>query len=433
MGNTFSLIMIVQVENHYQLSDKVKLKAAIVLRPRAQCDGLTDQCLGNLKFFTTEMDNSFLLNFSNDVGRSVLNRRQKFRERPFAYLITTGRNFHIQSFVRSMMVILKAPRVKLFLHFLVSPRKRITQQLGFQSFVKSFVFSTSLRMSRSTIANQNSKTHKPNRQLTKRIVSMISPRRTVVGDHLVRQTILTECLNQARLHRFSAFVQTCLQHHRVTRVIIQNCQRMAAAFRTSNVSFEIHLPKVIRMLSLKSLKRRMFQSFKFINQSIPSQNLGDCAGCRNIANSMVLQKSSDFSTTPRTVLFAHLYDRLFDCCSNAVWTVHRTAGHILQTRFAAILKTLKPFIASFAADTKVFAKPAYVFAISCQINKFFSKINHARLFPGHRCLPPDERHHNPLKSVTYVSERLLPMSPVCTSPFIRGRNCFHAFHCGGAL
>jgi hypothetical protein len=53
MVDTFSLIMIVQIDNHYELSDKVEFKEASAFRPIAQCDGIAGQCLGRVGLHPT--------------------------------------------------------------------------------------------------------------------------------------------------------------------------------------------------------------------------------------------------------------------------------------------------------------------------------------------------------------------------------------------
>jgi len=39
----FSLSMIAQIDNHYELSDKEEVKEPIALRPRAQCELVQEQ------------------------------------------------------------------------------------------------------------------------------------------------------------------------------------------------------------------------------------------------------------------------------------------------------------------------------------------------------------------------------------------------------
>src|SRR5687767_887 len=115
MGNTFSLVMIIEIENCYELSDKVELKDPIALRPRAQCDGKANQCSGNLDLATFEMNNPAILNFADDVSDSVFDGRQTFRKRSLANLKARRGRGHIQRFVRSIVVVFETPLIKLLL------------------------------------------------------------------------------------------------------------------------------------------------------------------------------------------------------------------------------------------------------------------------------------------------------------------------------
>ena len=389
MGDTFSLIMIIQVDNYHKLSDKVELENPIGLRPRAQSDGKANKCSGNLELTTLEMNNSTILNFPDDVAGSIFNRWQRLWEGSVADPKAKCRNVQIQSFMRTMMVVFETPFIKLSLSLIDSPGNRFAQQFSFQCSVKSFIFSKSFWMRWRAVANQNAKPHQPNSQLAKWISTLVAPRWTVVRNDLVRQTILTKRSDQMRLHSRSAFIQTCFQNHRVSRMIIQHRQRMAPPFRASNMSFKIHLPKIVRMLTFKSLKRRSFQTFNFIDKSMPSKYFCDRTWNWNFTHATVLQKSSDFSATPGSMPFPHPKDCFFHNTTGPIRAMNRPARKVFQTFISAFFKTLDPFIASLAADPKIFAKLTYVFIIFCQINKFLSKMYHTYLFPRHRCLPPD--------------------------------------------
>src|SRR4030095_15341922 len=138
--------MISQIDNCNELSDKIELKGAIALRALAQCDVITDKCMRDSKFTSLEVNNSFLLNLPNYVGRPIFDGWQRFWKSPFASLIATCRNFHIESFMRTIVVIGKSPLVKSFLNFLISPGERLTQYFCLKCSVKPFIFSKSLRM-----------------------------------------------------------------------------------------------------------------------------------------------------------------------------------------------------------------------------------------------------------------------------------------------
>src|SRR5436309_7491200 len=156
--------MIVEINGQNKLTDEVQIKDSIALRPRAQCDGLTAERFGNFKFPATEVNDSVLLNLSNDIIGSVLYRWEYLRKVTITNLVTAGRNFQAKGFMRTVMVITEPPRVKSSLCFFVSPREKITKQFRFKGSVKPLIFSKRLRMSGSAVTNQNSQPHKPNGQ-----------------------------------------------------------------------------------------------------------------------------------------------------------------------------------------------------------------------------------------------------------------------------
>jgi hypothetical protein len=355
------------------LSDKVKVKDPIALRPRAQCDEMADECLGNPQLSPLKENNSFVVYLSHNIGRSIFNGRHNLRKSSLAYLISTRWNFQTQSFMRSVVVIFETPLIKLLLRLLISPSKRLAQQFGFQSLMKPFVFPQSFRMSRKAIASQNTKPYQPDRKLGKRAVPRISPRRTIISDYLIRQTILAKCVDQTILNRFGSFVQTRLQYHRVTRMIIQNSQRVTTTLRASNMPLEIHLPQIIRMFSFKSLKSDRLLGFKFINQSMTPKNLSYCARGWNIVVPEILQSSPDLPTTPNWMLTTNLQHCFFYRLTDLSRTIYWAPRAIDKAFFPLSRITVNPFVPSFTADSEPFAQRTDVSAVSRKFNKFFSE------------------------------------------------------------
>src|SRR5437870_13237546 len=93
------LIMIVEINGQNKLTDEVQIKDSIALRLRAQCDGLTTKCFGNFKFPAMEVNDSVLLNLSNDVTGSIFYGWQRIRKAAIADLIAAGRNLRAKSFM----------------------------------------------------------------------------------------------------------------------------------------------------------------------------------------------------------------------------------------------------------------------------------------------------------------------------------------------
>ena len=189
------------------------------------------------------------------------------------------------------------------------------------------------------------------------------------------------------MHSASSFIQARFQGQRKARSIIQNRQRMAPPFRTSNVSLKIHLPQIVWILPLKSYKFPMFVRFSFIDKSIAFENLADRTCSWHLRMSHVLQAALDLSTAPTSVFYANSDDRFFHLFCNPIGTDFRPARKIIQPFFSSRFEPLQPLVTRLATDSKSSAQDAEVSAISGQVNKLFSQRNHTCLFPRHGCAP----------------------------------------------
>jgi hypothetical protein len=83
-------------------------------------------------------------------------------------------------------------------------------------------------------------------------------------------------------------------------MIIQNTQGMTvAAFFQGKIAFEIHFPKLVRVLLLKALIRSVFASFFCINLAISTQDLRDGTRARQFGMPFPLYVRLDFTTAPK--------------------------------------------------------------------------------------------------------------------------------------
>src|SRR5262249_24291121 len=319
---------------------------------------------------------------------------------------TSGRHIHIQGFMRAMGVVLKSPMIKFPLHLVCSPRQRLPEQLGFQGSMKTFFFSERFRVSWSTVTDQNANTHQPDAQCAESAIAAIPPRRTIVANNLVGQTILPKSINQVTLYFLTFLDQACFQHQTIPRMIVENGQWMTVTLRTRHVSFEIDLPKIIWIFPLKSLKRAMLCGFKFINQSIAPKDRSDrtCSWYCTISN--VSQSAPDFPTTPTLMLGSNFDHRLFDSIGNSSWTSDRPARLIYKSTFPRQPITTDPLVPSLPANPKPQTQSRNVSFVLSEFYKFLPKRFHTSLFPGHRCLLATGAILTTIKSVNYVSEHL---------------------------
>ena len=106
------------------------------------------------------------------------------------------------------------------------------------------------------------------------------------------------------LDRILFLVRTTLQADVKTRMIILNRQGMAATWGRFYMTLEIHLPKIIGLLSLKALPGLMFERFRSINLTITLQHRRHRAGGRNYFLAQGVQPDRDLTTAPRWMTMA---------------------------------------------------------------------------------------------------------------------------------
>jgi hypothetical protein len=120
------------------------------------------------------------------------------------------------------------------------------------------------------------------------------------------------------------------------------------------------------------------------------------------------------------MLISQFTDRLLDLLIRTGRRDAWTAGAIRQALVARGLESFEPLVTSLATDREALAQAAEVDAFSLREPDKFTTLGHQRThFPGH-LLSLLRGKNSPLKSVTYVPERLLPMSPVYTRQVVDG-------------
>src|SRR5215467_3551795 len=111
---------------------KVHIVNAISHR-RAQGHGITAERFPDAELSSAESDMPVGLHFPDLIGRVVLDRRQLFSERARTRLITTSRHGHVQSFMRSHVIVAVTPFVKPRLHLPKVSKDSLGQDLDFQT------------------------------------------------------------------------------------------------------------------------------------------------------------------------------------------------------------------------------------------------------------------------------------------------------------
>src|SRR6266550_5586373 len=291
------------------------------------------------------------LNFTHLVDRAVFKRRQLFRKRSLADLISTRRHVHVQSFMRSHMIVAVAPFIKTNLHRFKVAKDPLGQYFNFQTAMKAFVFALGLRMIRPTVANANAQEQEPNRQRRVLMLEVVSPRRPVIHQHALGQAITAKSGRKLLFYGPGLFVAAGLQAQRITRVIIEHSQRMTTrAVAQSKVAFEIHLPKLIGPLLLKPLVAALYFVSRRAHSSVAPQNsMHGAPGYRSLRRWW--QTPFDLARAP-AVSIANQEHLLLYLRGGAAGRMLWPARSVCQVYAARWLAPLQPFVSGLAADPK---------------------------------------------------------------------------------
>src|SRR5271165_5255541 len=109
--------------------------------------------------------------------------------------------------------------------------------------METLVLALGLGMVGTAVADLDSKTHQPYREDGVRPSTGVAPRRTVVHQHRKRQSVATKQRGQAAADRQVLLIVARLDAQRITGVIVEYGERMTAALRHREMTFEVHLPQ----------------------------------------------------------------------------------------------------------------------------------------------------------------------------------------------
>src|SRR5262245_39025918 len=358
----------------------------------------------------------FAADTTNYISCRVVQFRQPLREKPLAHPVARSRDCHPQRLVRTLAVIDLAPPIKSRLAIGDQAEGMIAQQFLSERAMKALVLALRLRVVRARMRNEYAQPQQPDGQhgVVILLIAARAPRHAVVHRHPPGQPIAAEGLNQGRPYGLGRLITAGLQNQGEARMIIERSQRIAATGIEREVAFEIHLPQIIRRRVLESLPGLVFFRLLRIKPPMSAQDLGDRARRRRVLPAEGLQAGVQFPPSPGRMLISQFTDRLLDLLIRTARRVVWTAGAIRQTLVARGLEAFEPLVTSLATDREALAQPAEVDAFSLREPDKFTTLGHQRIhFPGH-LLSLLRGKNSPLKSVTYVPERLLPMSPVCT-------------------
>src|SRR5438874_4598834 len=355
---------------------------------------------------------------------TIVDVGQDFRKRAGADLITTGRHRHPQSLVGALVIIDLAPQGKAGLHRGVIPVTAALQHFQLQGAMEALFLALSLRMIRATMTDANAQAQQPDGQRGIGMVRVISPRRPVIHQHALRQSIATKRFPQDPLHGLARFIPASLQTQGITRMIIQDRQGMATLpIAQAKVAFEVHLPQLIGGGLLEPLPGSVLGRNCRINAPLASQNLVNRARRGNSWLTQSLQTGLDLPGPPSRMEVAQAHNL----------TLHLTAGPSrgLTRPTAAILQPgppfgsipLPPLVPGLPTDAKTLAQSTKIhLRLTGQLHKLLTQRRDRYLFPGHG--DPPKKISMALSMCETCPRRLSAMFPVYTQTGARGEYSF---------
>src|SRR6516164_4144586 len=196
---------------------------------RTQPHALPPECLADPPFPSLEREPSLPLHFPDGVGGAELQLRQLLRIRTSAHFVVTPGYRQIQCLMRSLVVVDHAPLIEPNLALRQIPKYSPLQDLRHKRPLKPLLLPLRLRMIRPPMQDPHPQPQQPHRQWCPRTLPIVTPRRSVVHQHRLRQPVHSERLPQSLLNGSSLLIPARLQHQRETRVIVQHCYWVAPA------------------------------------------------------------------------------------------------------------------------------------------------------------------------------------------------------------
>lgn len=140
-------------------------------------------------------------------------------------------------------------------------------------------------------------------------------------------------------------------------MVIENRERVAAYAARGEVSFEVHLPEVVRLRLLEALEVAQ-RPDRRVQHRVPAQDLGDGRGRRDLGTAQRLQPPGDLVASPGRVLFAQGQYFGFHLRRSTPRTPMPPARPVPQTTPAFCLIAPQPLVTCRCADLISAAQPA---------------------------------------------------------------------------
>jgi hypothetical protein len=220
------------------------------------------------------------------------------------------------------------------------------------------------------------------------------------------------------VYRAPLLVTTGLEAYRKAGVVIKNRQRItASSFLQREIPLEVHLPETIRRFMREPFPGLVLRRVFGVKSSMPPEDLRDCTGRWYMGKHPFLKNSSDLTSTPGRMLIPNSQYPLFELIDRSSRTVMRALRAIFQSIHTLLKTPGYPLISRLGAYLKATAQLPYVRAMTkSKCYKLITQRHSRIILPRHDPSPYNGFMKDLLypKCVTYVSEHVLPISPVCT-------------------
>src|SRR5207253_818125 len=133
----------------------------------------------------------------------------------------------------------------------ITPGRTLRDHFGLERAMKSFVLALRLWMVGTTVRDADANTDEPGAEHRPALIGGIAPWRAIIRQHALRQSVTTENLAQYCLHCKPPLVSTGSDRQGEARMVVKHGQRMAAPRTQRKMTFEVHLPHLIRRFPLK--------------------------------------------------------------------------------------------------------------------------------------------------------------------------------------
>src|SRR6185312_16709168 len=340
---------------------------------------------------------------AHNLVLAIFDFGQDCGECPRAGAVSLGRHRHADRLMRPLAVIDLAPLIEGALHLRKAVEDVEGEDFLAQRAMEALILAAALWMVGSGVDEVHAQLEKPDPEPGPVPAGGIAPGRAVVHEHGIRQAVTLKGCLQMALNRGFLLVRASLQAGRVTGMVIDDGQGMAAlAIAEFDPTLEVHLPEKIGGGLFEPLLRRCAVSRR--NDAAVTGKNGMHSRYRRRFHALAFQASRNLARAPGRMGIANRKDDRFDLCRRPGGARMRTPRAIDQLR-PMRTPTIEPFVARVRVYPEPPAKLAAVGAFQQrQAHKLSSLVHLRHLSPGHG-RPPSSQFRATMRC------RLCPRTP----------------------